>query len=96
MFARLTSITACAAAKDDDDETSVRELCAHLEIEYSMRRVVVEKRGDSFSENDARRARYSALIGTRARAKMFRHCDWSHSRRQPRNDSAALGARRFS
>ena len=48
--------------ESDDDETFVRQLCAREEIEYSMRRVHVENIGGHFSEDAARRARYTALV----------------------------------
>ena len=50
------------AEESDGDENFVRELCAQHNIEYAMRRVQVESRGDFFAENAARQSRYAALM----------------------------------
>lgn len=48
--------------ESDEDENFVVDLCGELQIEIVTRRVKVEKRGEKFSENAARIARYAALI----------------------------------
>ena len=48
--------------ESDDDADFVRDLCARENIEYSMCRVQVENHNGHFSEDAARRVRYSALI----------------------------------